>query len=53
VKFELGHDDLAFYDEHQKLVTEPGTIHVWIAPDSVRGVDGTFALQASTRLPPK
>jgi beta-glucosidase len=53
VKFDLGPDDLAFYDEHQKLVTEPGTIHVWIAPDSVRGVEGKFALQTETRLPPR
>jgi beta-glucosidase len=53
VKFDLAPEDLAFYDEHEKLVTEPGTIHVWIAPDSVRGVEGAFALQTSTRLPPR
>jgi beta-glucosidase len=53
VKFNLVPDDLAFYDEHQKLVTEPGTIHVWIAPDSTRGAEGKFALQTETRLPPK
>jgi hypothetical protein len=53
VKFDLGPDDMAFYDEHQKLLTEPGTIHVWIAPDSVRGVEGKFVLQTSTRLPPR
>jgi beta-glucosidase len=53
VKFDLGPDDLAFYDEHEKLVAEPGTIHVWIAPDSVRGVEGEFALQTSTSLPPR
>jgi beta-glucosidase len=44
VSFDLGPEDLAFYNEHQKLVTEPGIIHVWIAPDSTRGVEGKFAL---------
>ena len=53
VKFDVAPEALAFYDEHEKLVTEPGKIHVWIAPDSVRGVEGSFALQASTRLPPR
>jgi beta-glucosidase len=45
VKFQVGAEDLSFYDEHQQLVTEPGKIHVWIAPDSVGGVEGEFTLQ--------
>ena len=44
VSFDVAPEDLAFYNEHQKLVSEPGTIHVWIAPDSARGVEGKFAL---------
>ncbi len=44
VSFNVAPEDLAFYNEHLKLVTEPGTIHVWIAPDSTRGVEGKFAL---------
>jgi beta-glucosidase len=44
VSFDLGPEDLAFYNEHQKLITEPGTIHVWIAPDSAGGVEGKFTL---------
>jgi beta-glucosidase len=45
VKFQLRPEDLAFYNERLQLVTEPGTIHVWIAPDSVRGAEGKFTLQ--------
>jgi beta-glucosidase len=44
VSFDVAPEDLAFYNEHEKLATEPGTIHVWIAPDSARGVEGKFAL---------
>lgn len=44
VSFDIAPEDLAFYNEHEKLVAEPGTIHVWIAPDSARGVEGKFTL---------
>ena len=45
VTFTLSTNDLAFYNERQQLVTEPGTFHVWIAPDSARGVEGEFAVK--------
>jgi beta-glucosidase len=45
VSFTLARKDLAFYNEHMKLVTEPGMFRVWIAPDSVRGVRGEFRLR--------
>jgi beta-glucosidase len=45
VTFTLSTNDLAFYNERQQLVTEPGTFHVWIAPDSTRGVEGEFAVK--------
>jgi beta-glucosidase len=45
VTFTLSTNDLAFYNERQQLVTEPGRFHVWIAPDSARGVEGEFAVK--------
>lgn len=34
VEFKLHTDDLAFYDRHMQLVTEPGEFHVWIGGSS-------------------
>jgi beta-glucosidase len=45
VSFALSREDLAFFDQRPQKVTEPGTIRVWIAPDSTRGVDGEFVLE--------
>ena len=45
VSFTLSAPDLAFYDEHMRLVTEPGRIQAWIAPDAARGVSGEFELR--------
>jgi beta-glucosidase len=45
ITFSLAPEDLAFYNDRQQLVTEPATFHVWIAPDSVRGVEGAFAMK--------
>jgi beta-glucosidase len=45
VSFTLSAPDLAFYDEHMRLVTEPGRIQVWIAPDATRGLSGEFELR--------
>ena len=42
VTFTIAPEDLAFYDEHMKLVMQPGRFYVWIAPDSARGVRGEF-----------
>ena len=42
VAFELTTDDLSFYNQKMALVTEPGTFHVWIAPDSDNGLKGEF-----------
>lgn len=44
VTFSLNTKDLAFYDERMQLVTEPGKFQVWIAPDSVHGVEGEFTV---------
>ena len=45
VRFTLSTDDLAFYNEHLRLVAQPGKFHVWIAPDSTRGVEAEFAVK--------
>jgi beta-glucosidase len=42
VEFALRTADLAFYNQHGQLVTEPGAFHVWVAPDSVRGLPTDF-----------
>jgi beta-glucosidase len=44
VQFTLRAADLAFYNEHMQLVTEPGDFQVWIAPDSAHGIRGEFSL---------
>lgn len=42
VEFSLNAADLAFYNDRNQLVTEPGKFHVWIAPDSSSGPRGEF-----------
>lgn len=45
VTFTIGADDLAYHNQQMQLVAEPGRYQVWIAPDSVRGLEGAFTLQ--------
>jgi beta-glucosidase len=45
VEFTLGTADLAFVNDRMQMVTEPGAFHVWIAPDSNRGVEGEFQVR--------
>ena len=42
VRFKLSSASLAFHNERGELVTEPGLFHVWVAPDSARGLRGEF-----------
>ncbi len=44
VTFTIRRGDLAFHNQHMQLVAEPGRYQVWIAPDSVRGLEGEFSL---------
>jgi beta-glucosidase len=37
VEFKLGRDELAFWNIDLKDVVEPGSLHVWVAPDSAQG----------------
>jgi beta-glucosidase len=45
VAFTLRAADLAFHNQRMQLVTEPGRYQVWIAPDSVRGLEGGFTVK--------
>jgi beta-glucosidase len=45
VQFPISAADLAFYDQHMRLVTEPGRIQVWVAPDAAHGLTGEFELR--------
>jgi beta-glucosidase len=45
VSFPITRATLAFHNQQMQLVSEPGTYQVWIAPDSVRGLEGHFTLQ--------
>jgi beta-glucosidase len=45
VTFTIAARDLAYHNQQMQLVAEPGRYQVWIAPDSVRGLEGVFTLQ--------
>jgi beta-glucosidase len=45
VEFTLRGADLAFHNDKMQFVTEPGAFHVWVAPDSARGVRGEFSVR--------
>lgn len=44
VTFTLRESDLAFFRADNTYGTEPGAYHVWVAPDSQRGLHGEFQL---------
>ena len=44
VTFTITARDLAFYNQQMQLVSEPGRYQVWIAPDSVRGIESEFTM---------
>jgi beta-glucosidase len=45
VVFTLSADDLSFYNDQMKLVTEPGQFEAWIAPDSTSGLKVSFRVE--------
>jgi beta-glucosidase len=45
VSFKLAPADLAFCDRNMKLVTEPGRVQVWVAPDAAHGAMGEIELR--------
>jgi len=44
VTFTIRESDLAFFRADHTHGTEPGAFHVWVAPDSQRGLHGEFRL---------
>jgi beta-glucosidase len=44
VTFTITARDLAFHNQQMQLVSEPGRYQVWIAPDSVRGIESEFTM---------
>jgi beta-glucosidase len=44
VEFTLGRDELSFWNIDMKDVAEPGSLYVWIAPDSTRGSPAKVAI---------
>jgi beta-glucosidase len=44
VEFELGRDELAFWNADMKRVAEPGSLYVWVAPDSEQGTPARVEL---------
>jgi beta-glucosidase len=45
VNFQVSAADLAFYGDGMRLLTEPGRVQVWIAPDAARGVMAELEVQ--------
>ncbi len=44
LEFELGRDELAFWNADMKEAAEPGSLYVWVAPDSARGTPAKVEL---------
>ncbi len=44
VTFQVTAAGLAYRNQQMQLVTEPGRYQIWIAPDSVSGLEGEFAV---------
>lgn len=42
VNFTLGPEHLGFWNEHLEYVVEPGIFKVWVGPNSVEGLEGSF-----------
>jgi beta-glucosidase len=42
VSFTLMPAHLAFYDVNMNWVIEPGQLKVWVGPNSVEGLEGSF-----------
>ena len=44
VEFKLGREELAFWNAEMKDVAEPGSLYVWVAPDSAQGLPARVEL---------
>lgn len=45
VSFTLKADDLAFYNQAMKSVTEPGLFRVWVGKNAAEGLEGSFSIK--------
>jgi len=45
VSFTLKAEDLAFYNQAMKSVTEPGLFRVWIGKNAAEGLEGSFTIK--------
>lgn len=46
VEFSVSANDLGSYDPNMRWVVPPGTYDVWVAPNAVEGITGTFEMSA-------
>jgi beta-glucosidase len=44
LEFELGREELAFWNADMKRVSEPGSLYVWVGPDSAQGTPARVEL---------
>jgi beta-glucosidase len=44
VEFQLDSDELGFYNQNMEYVVEPGLFKIWIGPNSVEGLEGSFEI---------
>jgi beta-glucosidase len=44
VRFELGAEAFAFWNDQNKFVVEPARLTMWISPDSTSGEGTTLAI---------
>ncbi len=42
VTFKLSPKELGFYNQQMKFAVEPGKFKIWVGPNSVEGVEGSF-----------
>ncbi|MBW8002481.1 MAG: beta-glucosidase BglX [Planctomycetes bacterium] len=47
VSFVITKERLSFYNDKMKYLVEPGDFKVWVAPDSVSGLEGKFTVTAN------
>jgi beta-glucosidase len=44
VRFRLGPDAFALWDDHNKYSVEPARVKIWVSPDSARGSEATLEI---------
>ncbi len=44
VEFQLDANELGFYNQNMEYIVEPGNFKIWIGPNSVEGLEGSFEI---------